>query len=125
MIYFDESTARDILDALRLLEGRLLGTPRRLSPGSRELRSIAERSAAASGDQRRAPAVTDLEDGAVHNLLTIDEASSWLHVSVSTVRRLIRNGELTPSRIGRSVRIRSSVIEDYLDAHQSGSRRAA
>lgn len=47
------------------------------------------------------------------HLLTIDQAAERMAVSVSTVSRLIRSGDLPSVTLGRSRRIPSPVIEQY------------
>ena len=49
------------------------------------------------------------------HLLTINHAAERMAVSVSTVGRLIRSGELPSVTLGRSRRIPSTVIEQYAD----------
>ena len=52
-------------------------------------------------------------------LVTIDELAYELHVSKSTIHRLVRAG-LPHVRIGRLVRFRKDRVEDYLDMASSG-----
>lgn len=49
-------------------------------------------------------------------LLTMVEASVALGVSVRTLMRAMRRGELRSIRIGRSVRIEVPALRAYLDA---------
>jgi excisionase family DNA binding protein len=46
-------------------------------------------------------------------LLTTAEAAVLLRVSKSTVRRLVRVGELQPVRIGRAVRFQLETLETF------------
>ena len=46
-------------------------------------------------------------------LLTIAQAAEQMSVSISTVSRLIRSGELPSVTLGRCRRIPSTVIEQY------------
>lgn len=120
VILFDDATARDLLDGLRLLEGRLIGTPRRLSPGVLELRRIAERSRATPGDQ---PGHADAGAGDAGHmnaaLLTTDEAARVLHVSPSTVRREVREDRLPVVRIGRAVRFRPVDLDAFTQSRRA------
>lgn len=43
-------------------------------------------------------------------LYTLTEAKEYLKISDSTIRRLIKNGELEASRLGRQFRIKESVL---------------
>lgn len=52
-------------------------------------------------------------------LLTRQEAAKSLCQSVRTVDKLIDTGELPAVRIGRSVRVRQSAIEYFIEAHES------
>ncbi|WP_081763585.1 helix-turn-helix domain-containing protein [Imhoffiella purpurea] len=54
-------------------------------------------------------------------LLTIDHAAKRLSISSRTMWRLVEAGELVPVRIGRSVRLRSSDLQDYVDRRMSQS----
>jgi excisionase family DNA binding protein len=52
-------------------------------------------------------------------LLTREEAAEALSQSVRTLDYLIASGELPAVRIGRSVRIRPSAIEYFIEARES------
>ena len=47
-------------------------------------------------------------------MLTVGEAADYLSVSVSTVRRWLRRGELEHVRLGRAMRIRRTVLERWV-----------
>lgn len=53
---------------------------------------------------------------AVHELLTIKEVQGQLRVSRGTVDKLIRRGELTSIRIGRSIRVPAASLEAFIAA---------
>ena len=57
-------------------------------------------------------------------LLTLQQVSTRLAVSYSTVLRLIRNQALTVTRIGRSIRVSQDELERYIDAHTEYGRHA-
>jgi excisionase family DNA binding protein len=48
-------------------------------------------------------------------LLTVAEAAEFLAVSQSTLRRWLRGRQIEHVRLGRSVRIRFSVLERWLN----------
>jgi excisionase family DNA binding protein len=48
-------------------------------------------------------------------LLTAAEVAEILHVSIRSVRRLIKDGKLPIVRVGRSVRIRPEALETLID----------
>lgn len=51
-----------------------------------------------------------------NKLYTRQETAKYLNVSIRTVDRLIKNGELEVNRIGlRNVRISETAIKDYLN----------
>ncbi len=52
-------------------------------------------------------------------LLTRQESAERLNQSVRTVDKLIESGELPAVRIGRSIRIRPSAIEYFIEARES------
>jgi excisionase family DNA binding protein len=56
--------------------------------------------------------------GASTPLLTIDEVRSHLNVSISTVRRLVRDGLLPAYRVGGRLRFRLHEVEAYVDAQR-------
>jgi excisionase family DNA binding protein len=49
-------------------------------------------------------------------LLTIEEASAYLHKSVKTVREWLRTGKLSGLKVGGTWRIRASDLEAFLEA---------
>ncbi len=53
------------------------------------------------------------------SFLTPQEVSELLRVSVYTVRRWIKQGQLPAYRIGRGWRIDASALDEWLDQHQS------
>ena len=116
VILFEPAVARDVLDALRLLEGKLAGTKRRLEPGTIELRRVAERSGVIRSDHRVAARGDDAHDDAVLGLLTYDEVAHRLHVSEPTVRRYVAAGRLPIVRLGRAVRVRPQDLAAFIEA---------
>ena len=65
---------------------------------------------------------TDAASKSETGLLTIPEAAEALRVSTRTVSRFLRDNNLPALRIGRSVRIRRSDLEEFMRAHPSDSR---
>lgn len=60
-----------------------------------------------------------------NELLTVMQAAEYLQLSDKTVRRLIKNNQLTASKVGnRSWRIKSSDIDEYLRIHTNGKKGA-
>ena len=51
-------------------------------------------------------------------LLTIDEVCSWLNVSISTVRRLIRDAKLPAYRVGGRLRFKPEELAAYVDSQR-------
>jgi excisionase family DNA binding protein len=52
-------------------------------------------------------------------LLTINEAAEYLNIERSTLYRLMRQGELTPSaRVGQGWRFGLEVLEDYVELNR-------
>lgn len=112
---FDPETARDLTDALRLLEGRLRGTGRALAPGTRQILRAAEGSGGVTTDQSVEGRVHSAHDALMPGLLTIDETAEVLRSSTSSVKRLISSGDLPSVRLGRSRRIRNTDLADFIE----------
>jgi excisionase family DNA binding protein len=55
----------------------------------------------------------------LQSFLTPQEVSDLLRVSVYTVRRWIKEGDLPAYKVGRGWRIRQSDIGEWLDMNQS------
>jgi excisionase family DNA binding protein len=53
-------------------------------------------------------------EGAQARFMTVGEVASVLRVSTMTVYRLINSGDLPAVRIGRSLRLRSEDLDQYL-----------
>jgi excisionase family DNA binding protein len=53
-------------------------------------------------------------------MVDVGEAAQRMGVSVKTVRRLLRRGELDFVKVGRSIRIPVTDIAGYIDAHRNG-----
>lgn len=53
--------------------------------------------------------------GEMPPLFTLSEVANYLHVSTSTVYRLINDGSLKGTRIGTSLRFTKKNIEDLLE----------
>jgi excisionase family DNA binding protein len=58
-------------------------------------------------------------------LLTCSEAAERAHVHAETLRRAIRRGDLLASRAGRSLRIASSDLEEWLGTSHTKQPSAA
>ena len=52
-------------------------------------------------------------------VFTIEEVADILKVSVDTIRRMIKNGELEAFKVHRQYRIRKEVLERIMHAEQS------
>lgn len=51
-------------------------------------------------------------------LLTVDEVAEWLAISKPTLWRMIRRGEIPVVKIAqRTIRIKLTDIEDYIEDH--------
>jgi len=120
MFLLDAPTARDLLDALRLYEGRLVGSGRRLSPGAREIRCVAERSLAVLTVQP-SPVGEQRADNEPMQLMTLRDVAFALQSSDSTVKRLVSSGDLTAVHVGRSVRVRPADLQQYIDDLADGA----
>ncbi|MGK2317309.1 helix-turn-helix domain-containing protein [Gordonia rhizosphera] len=61
----------------------------------------------------RTPAVGNAASGS--QFLTVAEVASMMRVSKMTVYRLVHSGELPAVRVGRSFRVHSKAVHDYLE----------
>ncbi len=117
----EPATARDIVDGLRLLEGRLISGTRRLSPGALELRALAESSrrfmtAQFSGTVALVEEV-EHDEVMTPQLLTFTDAGRVLGgMSLATVKRLVASGELPAVHIGRNARIRKADLDSFVES---------
>lgn len=59
----------------------------------------------------------------MEKLYTIDEVAEYVSVTRNTVESWIRRGSLTAVRIGGTVRVRQSDLEDALELVPSRSER--
>lgn len=50
-------------------------------------------------------------------MIDLEEAAQRLGLSVSTVRRLVRDGELTAYRIGKQIRLRPEEVDAFVNAN--------
>lgn len=53
------------------------------------------------------------------SFLTPQEVSRFLRVSVYTVRRWIKQGDLPAYKVGRKWRIKEEAIQEWLNQHES------
>jgi excisionase family DNA binding protein len=63
-------------------------------------------------------ATIELQAGAapgVEQMLTREQVAEHLDVSVSTVKKLCKDGDLRAVNVGRQVRIRASDFQTYID----------
>jgi excisionase family DNA binding protein len=52
-------------------------------------------------------------------VFTIAQAAAYLSVSESTIKRMIRTGVITHTRINKSIRLRRQDLDDYVNANLS------
>ncbi|HEU4329417.1 MAG TPA: helix-turn-helix domain-containing protein [Roseiflexaceae bacterium] len=51
-------------------------------------------------------------------ILDVEDVAKRLKISVSTVRRLVREGELSAYRIGKQLRFSENQIQEYLKSQE-------
>lgn len=116
VILLDPATARDVLDAFRLLEGRLSAGGRRLSPGARELLAVAECSLRSLTVGLSPPGISSSDTDEVDpHLLTLEDCKARLNVGLTTIKAAIRDGQLRAVHLGRAVRVHSEDLAEYMD----------
>lgn len=114
MILLDPPTALDVLEALRLYEGRLRGAGRALTSGALDLRAVAERSLAVRNGQPAASDDAGPEHGLVLVLFDLQDVADRLKASESTVRRYVASGQLKAVKVGRLTRFRPVDLEEFI-----------
>ena len=62
------------------------------------------------------------QPASAEQLLRLPEAALQLSVSLRTIHVLIASGSLATVRIGRSVRVRPSALEQFVTAHEAHSK---
>jgi excisionase family DNA binding protein len=63
-------------------------------------------------------AVNSMAEDSGMRLLTIDEVRSQLNVSISTVRRLVRDAKLPAYRVGGGLRFKPEEVAAYVDSQR-------
>lgn len=48
-------------------------------------------------------------------VLTAEEAAAYLRVSMNTMRKLLRDGEIPAAKVGREWRIKRAALDTFLD----------
>lgn len=116
VILLDPATARDVLAALALLEGRRRVAGAGLSKGTIELRAVAEASlrSLTVGLSPHGAGMPDSGEVDPH-LLTLEDCKARLAVGLTTVKAAIRNGQLRAVHLGRAVRVHSDDLAEYMD----------
>lgn len=61
-------------------------------------------------------------DDVMAEAVTVRQAAKLLAVSVTTIRRLIRSGQLAAFYAGTRLRIRYDAIADFMDRHRAGPK---
>jgi putative molybdopterin biosynthesis protein len=54
----------------------------------------------------------------MEEVYTLEEVAERLKVSLSTVRRLVRENKIRTSRVGRQIRITESALMEFLNTQQ-------
>lgn len=110
------ATAVDLLDALRLLEGRRRALGQQLSPGAVVLRQVAEGTIRVSeGHAVEAGAPEGDDDPVGPYLYNLDEVALRLRLSQRSVKRLIASGGLRAVKVGGATRIRPDDFSVFLE----------
>ena len=61
------------------------------------------------------------DPGSLPSLLTLQEVAAFLHLSKTSVYRLVERRELPFCRVGRNLRFTREDLEAYLEARRVGS----
>ena len=52
------------------------------------------------------------------DVLTLEDTAAYLKVSMTTMYRLVKRGDLPATKVGRQWRIRREAVEKYLREHE-------
>ncbi len=55
-------------------------------------------------------------------LLTLSEAAQLLHVSIRTLHRMIRSGDLPALKVGGQWRVRESALQRWVEHRENSAR---
>ena len=55
---------------------------------------------------------------------TLRDVSEMLHVSMTTIYRYIKEGRLTPAKIGNSYRVTEADLQEFIDRGKAATRAA-
>jgi excisionase family DNA binding protein len=112
--WWPDELVEDIARALRMYDRHQRSRGKTLSASARAMSNDLERAVAVSSGQLRAAAAARVDDHEDDDLLSYGEAAQRLNVSVSTLRRMVRANEITPTRIGRRVLFPPASIAQYI-----------
>lgn len=57
-------------------------------------------------------------------LMSREEVCEYLQISMDTLERILKRGEMQASRVGRQIRITEEAIREYLHKHTMGEAEA-
>lgn len=116
-VFYDRHLAAHMAAATRMWRDHLRREHQVEHPGLADFERLFRRSAGVPEGQEgsRLDSVLDLPDGEpVHELLfTVGQVADRLGVSPSTVKRLIKSGELPSTKVGRARRVHRDALEAY------------
>jgi excisionase family DNA binding protein len=55
---------------------------------------------------------------------TLRDVSEMLHVSMTTIYRYVKEGRLTPAKIGNSYRVTEADLQEFIDRGKAATRAA-
>lgn len=117
---FAPDVAVDLAEALRLLAGLRQRRGQRLCAGAAELLVSLERGGARSRAATLDTGAADTEGEAMQPaLLTYPDAANYVCLPISTLRSLVRSGEVPVVKFGRSVRFHRADLDQLIEAHRS------
>ena len=54
-------------------------------------------------------------------VMTTDEVAKYLRISKASLYRLVKNGEIPVSKIGRQLRFRKDVVDDWMTKKEASN----
>jgi len=68
-------------------------------------------------NEASAEPLTDNRETSTGQLLTVNEVAVYLRIKQATVRAMARSGKLEAIKVGRLLRFKKSMIDEYIQGH--------
>lgn len=113
-VRLDVTTAAHLVHAIDRWQAECRRDAVRVPPGLLQLRGLIQVTAGHNGSTSPPPGDLPHTSAVTPLLLSFDHAADVLEVSHSTVKRLVRTGQLPAVKVGGSPRIRKADLDAYV-----------